>query len=112
MRVQAIILEREKHVGWTGELLPGRDKHAASPSFIAMGGYGFYVWASYVASRRGRVVIEIVAVRARLRNERGIGSERPARHAADDTHEAASPAGSAGSSAASPRSRRRGRAGA
>ena len=34
--------------------------------FMAMGGYGFYVWTSYVAAAIA-VAFEIVAVRARLR---------------------------------------------
>ena len=34
--------------------------------FMAMGGYGFYVWTSYVAAAVA-VAFEIVAVRARIR---------------------------------------------
>ena len=34
--------------------------------FMAMGGYGFYVWTSYVLAAVA-VVFEIVAVRARIR---------------------------------------------
>jgi heme exporter protein D len=34
--------------------------------FLAMGGYGFYVWTSYAAAAIA-VVLEIVAVRARIR---------------------------------------------
>ena len=34
--------------------------------FLAMGGYGFYVWTSYVVAAIA-VAVEIVAVRARLR---------------------------------------------
>ncbi|HVP87165.1 MAG TPA: heme exporter protein CcmD [Casimicrobiaceae bacterium] len=37
--------------------------------FFAMGGYGFYVWGSYLITA-GLIVVEIVAVRARLRNAR------------------------------------------
>ena len=39
--------------------------------FFAMGGYGFYVWGSYLITA-GLIVVEIVAVRARLRNARRI----------------------------------------
>jgi len=34
--------------------------------FMAMGGYGFYVWTSYALAAVG-VAVEIVAVRARIR---------------------------------------------
>ena len=34
--------------------------------FMAMGGYGFYVWTSYVVAAVA-VALEIVAVRARIR---------------------------------------------
>ena len=34
--------------------------------FMAMGGYGFYVWTSYVVAAIA-VALEIVAVRARIR---------------------------------------------
>jgi heme exporter protein D len=34
--------------------------------FMAMGGYGFYVWTSYVLAAVA-VAVEIVAVRARIR---------------------------------------------
>jgi heme exporter protein D len=34
--------------------------------FLAMGGYGFYVWTSYVVAAIA-VALEIVAVRARIR---------------------------------------------
>ena len=37
--------------------------------FFAMGGYGFYVWGSYLVSAV-LILVEIVAVRARLRNAR------------------------------------------
>jgi heme exporter protein CcmD len=33
--------------------------------FASMGGYGFYVWGSYLACAVG-IAVEIVAVRARL----------------------------------------------
>jgi heme exporter protein D len=39
--------------------------------FFAMGGYGFYVWGSYLVTA-ALIVVEIVAVRARLRNARRI----------------------------------------
>ena len=39
--------------------------------FFAMGGYGFYVWGAYLVTA-ALIVIEIVAVRARLRNARRI----------------------------------------
>ena len=38
--------------------------------FISMGGYGFYVWGSYVATAVA-LAIEIVAVRSRLNSARG-----------------------------------------
>jgi heme exporter protein D len=34
--------------------------------FLAMGGYGFYVWTSYIVAAIA-IAVEIVAVRARLR---------------------------------------------
>ena len=37
--------------------------------FFAMGGYGFYVWGSYLVTA-ALIVVEIVAVRARLRSAR------------------------------------------
>jgi heme exporter protein D len=37
--------------------------------FFAMGGYAFYVWGAYLVTA-ALVVIEIAAVRARLRNAR------------------------------------------
>jgi len=37
--------------------------------FFAMGGYGFYVWGAYLVTA-ALIVIEIAAVRARLRNAR------------------------------------------
>ena len=39
--------------------------------FFAMGGYGFYVWGSYLVTA-ALIVVEIVAARARLRNARRI----------------------------------------
>jgi heme exporter protein D len=39
--------------------------------FLAMGGYGFYVWGSYLVTV-ALIAVEIVAVRARLRNARRI----------------------------------------
>jgi heme exporter protein CcmD len=38
--------------------------------FLAMGGYGFYVWGSYLVTLL-LIVIEVVAVRARLGKARG-----------------------------------------
>jgi heme exporter protein D len=35
-------------------------------AFLAMGGYGFYVWTSYALAAIA-VAVEIIAVRARLR---------------------------------------------
>ena len=37
--------------------------------FFAMGGYGFYVWGSYLVTA-ALIAVEIFAVRARLRNAR------------------------------------------
>ena len=37
--------------------------------FFAMGGYGFYVWGSYLVTA-ALLAVEIVVVRARLRNAR------------------------------------------
>jgi heme exporter protein CcmD len=42
---------------------PGRAVSFAE--FASMGGYGFYVWGSYLACAVG-IAVEIVAVRARL----------------------------------------------
>ena len=39
--------------------------------FLAMGGYGFYVWGSYLVTA-ALVGVETFAVRARLRNARRI----------------------------------------
>jgi len=41
-------------------------KSSGLPEFLAMGGYGFYVWTSYVIAAIA-VAVEIVAVRVRLR---------------------------------------------
>jgi heme exporter protein D len=41
-------------------------KASGLSEFLAMGGYGFYVWTSYVVAAIA-VVLEIVAVRARTR---------------------------------------------
>jgi heme exporter protein D len=41
-------------------------KASGLSEFLAMGGYGFYVWTSYVVAAIA-VAVEIVAVRARLR---------------------------------------------
>ena len=39
------------------------------PEFLAMGGYGFYVWGAYGVTAV-LLAVEIVAVRARLRSAR------------------------------------------
>jgi heme exporter protein D len=39
--------------------------------FFAMGGYGFYVWGAYLVTA-ALIVVEILAVRARIRNARRI----------------------------------------
>ena len=41
-------------------------KASGLSEFLAMGGYGFYVWTSYVVAAIA-VAVEIVVVRARLR---------------------------------------------
>jgi heme exporter protein D len=41
-------------------------KASGLSEFMAMGGYGFYVWTSYVVAAIA-VALEIVAVRARIR---------------------------------------------
>ena len=41
-------------------------KASGLSEFMAMGGYGFYVWTSYVVAAIA-AVLEIVAVRARIR---------------------------------------------
>jgi heme exporter protein D len=41
-------------------------KASGLSEFLAMGGYGFYVWTSYIVALTA-VALEIVAVRARLR---------------------------------------------
>jgi heme exporter protein D len=43
----------------------------SASDFFSMGGYGFYVWGSYLVTA-ALIVVEIVAVRARLRNARRI----------------------------------------
>jgi heme exporter protein D len=42
-------------------------KASGLSEFMAMGGYGFYVWTSYVVAALA-VAFEIVAVRARIRS--------------------------------------------
>jgi len=44
--------------------------------FLAMGGYGFYVWGSYVVTAL-ILVVEIVAVRSRLKAARDNSTEQP-----------------------------------
>ena len=39
--------------------------------FFAMGGYGFFVWGSYIVAA-ALIVVEIVAVRARVRTARRV----------------------------------------
>jgi heme exporter protein D len=46
--------------------------------FFAMGGYGFYVWGAYGLTAV-LLVVEIIGVRARLRNARVSASEEDAR---------------------------------
>ena len=46
--------------------------------FIAMGGYGYYVWGSYLASA-AVLAIEIAGVRARLAKARQAASSGEAR---------------------------------
>jgi len=41
--------------------------------FFAMGGYGFYVWGSYLVCA-ALVAAEIVAVRARLKTARAVAT--------------------------------------
>jgi heme exporter protein D len=52
-------------------------KQGGLVAFLAMGGYGFYVWTSYALAAIA-VAVEIVAVRARLRaaTKSVSGSER------------------------------------
>jgi heme exporter protein D len=40
--------------------------HEAMSEFLAMGGYGFYVWGAYVLTF-AMIAVEVVAVRARQR---------------------------------------------
>jgi heme exporter protein D len=42
-------------------------KASGLSEFLAMGGYGFYVWTSYVVAAIA-VALEIVAVRVRIRD--------------------------------------------
>jgi heme exporter protein D len=42
--------------------------------FVAMGGYGFYVWGSYLVTAL-LIVIEAVAVRARFKASRRAGTD-------------------------------------
>jgi heme exporter protein D len=41
-------------------------KASGLSEFLAMGGYGFYVWTSYIVAAIA-IAVEVVAVRARLR---------------------------------------------
>jgi heme exporter protein D len=41
-------------------------KTGAFSEFLAMGGYGFYVWTSYIVAAIA-VALEVVAVRVRIR---------------------------------------------
>ena len=41
-------------------------KASGLSEFLAMGGYGFYVWTSYIVAAIA-IAVEIVSVRARLR---------------------------------------------
>jgi heme exporter protein D len=41
-------------------------KASGFSEFLAMGGYGFYVWTSYVVAAIA-VVVEIISVRSRIR---------------------------------------------
>jgi heme exporter protein D len=41
-------------------------KNGALSEFLAMGGYGFYVWTSYIVAAIA-VALEVVAVRVRIR---------------------------------------------
>lgn len=42
--------------------------------FLAMGGYGFYVWGSYLVTALA-LVVEIVAVRSRYRAAQALSTE-------------------------------------
>jgi len=42
--------------------------------FLAMGGYGFYVWGAYLVTAAA-VVLEVVTVRSRLRNARRVAED-------------------------------------
>jgi heme exporter protein D len=60
-------------------------KASALSEFLAMGGYGFYVWTSYVVATIA-VAVEIIAVRTRLRAavKSALGADR-AVSLSDDT---------------------------
>ena len=42
--------------------------------FLAMGGYGFYVWGAYLVTA-AVFVAEVIAVRTRLRNARRVAED-------------------------------------
>ncbi|HEX7271775.1 MAG TPA: heme exporter protein CcmD [Casimicrobiaceae bacterium] len=42
--------------------------------FIAMGGYGFYVWGAYLTTAAA-IIVEVFAVRARLKDARRAAEE-------------------------------------
>ena len=42
--------------------------------FLAMGGYGFYVWGSYLVTALV-LAVEIVAVRSRYKTAQGLSTE-------------------------------------
>ena len=51
IRTRAIILERERHTAWVGQLQGATLMNWTSLSnFLDMGGYGLYVWGSYLVS--------------------------------------------------------------
>jgi heme exporter protein D len=48
--------------------------------FLAMGGYGFYVWGSYVVTL-AVIVVEVIGVRARHRRAAEHAAQAPTRAA-------------------------------
>ena len=66
MRVRSIILERERNAQWVRELAAARMNWGSLDAFLAMGGYGFYVWGSYAVTAV-LLAVEVILLRRRHR---------------------------------------------
>ena len=86
VRVRAIILERERGAAWLAHLPRSRSGWRCMSDFLAMGGYGFYVWSAYGVTALA-IVVEVAALRARRRAR--------ARRAAPSRHDALATTGDA-----------------